>query len=59
MVRPVWSRCEMGTEDDFAAEEYRQQRRTRSWCPVIVVGLVVLTVGGLRLAAVAVDRIFR
>jgi len=47
------------TEDDFAAEEYRQQQRAKGWCPVIVVGLVVLTVGGLRLAAVAADRILR
>jgi hypothetical protein len=45
----------MGTEDDFAAE----QRRSRGWWPVIVTGLVVLVVGCVRLAAAAVDRMFR
>lgn len=49
----------MGTGDDFAAEEYRQQRRARGWCPFIVVGLVALTVGCFRVAAAAADRIFR
>lgn len=49
----------MGTEDDWAAEEYRQDRRARGWCPVIVVGLVALAVGSFRLAAAAADRIFR
>jgi len=48
----------MGTEDEFAAEEYRQQR-AKGWCPVIVLGLVTLTVGCFRLAAAATDRIFR
>jgi hypothetical protein len=49
----------MGTEDDFAAEEYRQQRRNRSWCPVITVGLLIVLVTSFRLAAAAADRIFR
>ena len=48
----------MGTEDEFAAEEYRQQR-AKGWCPVITVGLVALAVGCFRLAAAATDRIFR
>jgi hypothetical protein len=51
----------MGTEDDFAAEEYRQQQRAKGWScwPVIVLGLVALTFGSFRLAAAAADRIFR
>jgi hypothetical protein len=49
----------VGTEDDFAAEHYRQQRRSRGWWPVIAVGLLVLAVGCVRLAAAAVDRMFR
>lgn len=48
----------MGTEDDWAAEEYRQGR-AKGWCPVIVVGLLVLAVGSFRLAAAAADRVFR
>lgn len=49
----------VGTEDDWAAEEYRQQRRARDWYPVIVVGLLILAVTSFRLAALAADRIFR
>jgi hypothetical protein len=51
----------VGTEDDFAAEEYRQQRRNRGWScwPVITVGLVIVLVTSFRLAAAAADRIFR
>jgi hypothetical protein len=49
----------MGTDDDFAAEEYRQQQRARGWCPFIVLGLVALMVGCFRVAAAATDRIFR
>jgi hypothetical protein len=49
----------VGTEDDFAAEEYRQQRRNRSWCPFIVVGLLIVLVTSFRLAAATADRIFR
>jgi hypothetical protein len=44
------------TESDWAAEEYLQQRRARSWWPVIVTGLIVLAVGCVRLIAAAVDR---
>lgn len=58
MARARLGRCVMGTEDEFAAEEYRQQR-AKGWCPVIVLGLVTLTVGCFRLAAAATDRIFR
>lgn len=50
----------MGTDDDFAAEQYRQdRRRARGWCPFIVVGLLVLAVTSFRLAGAVTDRIFR
>ena len=48
----------MGTEDDWAAEEYQQQRR-RGWCPVIVAGVLIVAVTGWALLRVAVDRVFR
>jgi hypothetical protein len=47
----------MGTEDDFAAEEYRQQRRARGWCPVIALGLLTLAASCFVVAAMAVDRV--
>lgn len=46
----------MGTEDEFAAEEYRQQR-AKGWCPVIMLGLVTLAASCFVVAAMAVDRV--
>lgn len=48
----------MGTDDDWAADDY-QRSRPRGWCPFIVLGLLVLAAGSFRLAAAAADRIFR
>lgn len=47
------------TADEWAAEDYRKQRRSRGWCPVIVVGLLVLAVTSFRVAALVLDRMCR
>jgi hypothetical protein len=49
MARARLGRRVMGTEDEFAAEEYRQQR-AKGWCPVIVTGLLRLAASCLRRA---------
>ncbi len=46
------------TADEWAGEDYQQQR-PKGWCPVIVVGMVVLTVTSFRLAAAVLDRACR
>lgn len=46
------------TADEWAGEDYQQQR-PKSWWPVIVVGLVVLLVTVCRLAGAVLDRVCR
>jgi hypothetical protein len=46
----------MGTAEDWNAEDYRRQR-PKSWCPLLLAGLLAVLVGVARLAGVAVDRI--